>query len=499
LKDGGREGLARTWYQSVKDVLALEGLANLVRRPGFWAILATILLITVPHYEKALAHPAFLVNLMAYLGIGRHAFERILYLAPVVWAGFLFGHRGAVTVSLIVLALMLPHAVFLSSNHLGAIFESSAVFIMGNILAITFSSLRNEKSRRRQLEVTQWDLQASEKKYRGLFENALDAILLHDLEGNIIDANGSAEELIGYRTEEMKKMNVRSFLSQESLDIAHEVRQKLLANESVEQPYEQRMLRKDGGEVIIQVVTSLVVDKSQPVAFQNIARDITEQKRMQENLRLYSKMAIKVQEEERKRVSQELHEDLIQALVVQARELENCAAAIKSLPEAERLRLEKLREYTGSLIQGLSRLGQSLRPPALDHLGLVPALEWLANDVAGQSGIAINVNVLGKPRRLQEDVETLLFRIAQEALNNVWHHSAAAKAEMTIEFGESAARISVNDNGRGSHLPKALSDLARDGKLGLTGIQERVLSFGGSLNVQSQPGEGTSLSIELPS
>ncbi len=471
----------------------------MVRRPGFWVILVTILLITTPHYGEALEPPTFLSHLISYLGINRFAFERILYLAPVVWAGFLFGHRGAVIVSLIVLALMLPQAVFISPNRLGAIFESSAVFIMGNVLAITFASLRNERKRRNQLEVAQRSLQTSEEKYRGLFENALDAILLHNIEGNIIDANRSAEKLLGYQTEDLKKMNVRGFMSQENLDIAHEVGQKLLRNEPVEQPYEQRITRKDESEVIIQVVTSLVFDKGQPVAFQNIARDITDQKRMQENLRLYSEMAAKAQEEERKRISQELHEEVIQDLVVQARELEGFVTTTRNLPAAERLRLEKLRQHTANIIQGLGHLGRSLRPPVLDYLGLMPALEWLANDTAERSGIAINVNVIGKPRRLREEVETLLFRVAQEGLRNVWYHSEAAQAEVSVEFDEHEVRVTVSDRGKGSNLPKPLSDLARDGKLGLAGIQERVLSFGGRVSIQSQLGQGTKLTIGLPS
>lgn len=483
----------------VVSTLSVKEMAKLIRKPGFWVILATILLITIPHYEAALEHPAFLSHLMAYLGIGRYAFERILYLAPVVWAGFLFGHRGAVIVSLIVLALMLPQAIFISSNHVGAIFESCAVFIMGNILAVTFASLGNERKRRSQLEITQWELQTSEEKYRGLFENALDSILVHDLDGNIIDANDSAEKLIGYPAKDLKKMNVRTFLSQESLSIAHQVGQELLKNEPVEQPYEQHITRKDKSELTIQVVTSLVFDKGQSVAFQNIARDITEQKRMQENLRLYSQMAVKAQEEERKRISRELHDEIIQNLVVQARELEGFISTTMNLPEAERRYLEKLQQHTVDLMQGLRRLGQSLRPPVLDYLGLLPALEWLATDITERSGIVINVNVIGTPRRLHEERETLLFRVAQEALRNVWRHSEAAQAEMTVEFSEHEARITVSDNGKGSNLPKALSDLTRDGKLGLTGIQERVLSSGGRLSVQSQPGEGTSLTIRLPS
>jgi len=300
--------------------LSISWLTKVVCKPGFWLIVVLLVLITLPYYEEALEHPTFLTQLTANLGLTRHALERILYLAPIVWAGFLFGWRGAFVTSLVAVALMLPRAIFISLYPTDALFETGAVFIIGNVLAISFDSLRKERKYRTQLEVAHQELQASEQRFRELFENAHDAIWLHDLDGNFITANKAAEKLSGYSMEELCKMNVKSFLSDESLNLARQIRSKLLQNEPVEQPYEQRLLKKDGSEAVVQLATSLVFDRGEPAAFQHIARDITEQKRMQENLRFYLQQVTKAQEEERKRISHELHDETVQALVVLSRQ-----------------------------------------------------------------------------------------------------------------------------------------------------------------------------------
>ena len=140
----------------------------------------------------------------------------------------------------------------------------------------------------------------------------------------------------------------------------------------------------------------------------------------------------------------------------------------------------------------------SNRPIALDRLGLLPALEWLASDVAEYSKIATRVNVLGTERRLPEEVELVLFRITQEAMRNVWRHSQATRAEIKVEFDESKTRITVSDNGKGFNLPETIEDLARDGKLGLAGMQERARLVGGTITIQSELGRGSSITIDIP-
>jgi len=476
----------------------MNWLMGVIRRPGFWFIIVLLALITIPHYEEALGHPAFLTRMMSGLGLDRHAFERILYLAPIVWAGFLFGWRGTLVTSLAAVACMLPRAIFVSQYPIDALFETSAVFIIGNVLAVSFASLRRERDYRTQLEVAHQELQASEEKYRRLFENAHDAIWVQDMNGNILTVNEAAARLTGYDVDRLVHMNVTDFLSEEGLELAREVRHKLLRGEAIQGSYDQRLIRKDGTEALIRLSSSLIRSDEEPVAFQHIARDVTQEKRMQENLRFYLEQVTRAQEEERKRISRELHDETIQALVVLSRQLDTLASSGKGLSEENRLRLEELWQQANNIMQGVRRLSQDLRPAALDRLGLLSALEWLASDVTEYSGIVTKVNVVGTEHRLSEEIELVLFRITQEALRNAWRHSGATKAEITVEYEEGKIRITVSDNGKGFNLPGTLGDLAREGKLGLAGMQERAQLIGATLTVQSQPGKGTSMTLELP-
>ncbi|MGD0779727.1 MAG: PAS domain S-box protein [Dehalococcoidales bacterium] len=346
--------------------------------------------------------------------------------------------------------------------------------------------------------MAQQALKASEERYRNLFENAIDGIWMHDLEGNFITANQAAIKMIGISWDELYNGNARSFLSKESLDLAHRVRSKLLNNEPVEQPYEQRVIRRDGTEAYIQLSTSIIYDKGKPVGFQNIARDITEQKKMNENLHLYLQQATRAQEEERKRISHELHDDTIQALVVLSRQLDALATSSNGLSEEVKKRLEDLWQQTDSVLQGVRRLSQDLRPAAIDRLGLLPAVQWLAEEVTKYSGVATSVSILGKEHRLPEEVAIALFRITQEALRNVWRHSGATKAEIVLQFTDSRTKITISDNGKGFVLDGKIGDLAKQGKLGLAGMQERVQLVGGTIHVQSAPAKGTTITVEAP-
>jgi PAS domain S-box-containing protein len=368
--------------------------------------------------------------------------------------------------------------------------------IAGIVLIISIVSLMRVREYRRKLEAARHELKVSEDSYRYLFENAHDAIWLHDLEGNFIMVNKATQKLTGNSAAELIQMNVKSFLSEESLDLAHQIRKKLLNNQVVEQPYEQHFFRRDGSEVYIQLTTSLVFDKGKPVAFHHIARDITEQRKMNENLRFYLQHATKAQEEERKRISHELHDDTIQSLVVLSRQLDTLANDQK-LSGDNRARLEELWHQTDSILQGVRRLSQDLRPAALDRLGLLPAVELLTQEVTRYSSVATKVNLLGKEHRLPEEVAIALFRITQEALRNIWRHSGATRAEVTIDFTDGRTKIIVSDNGRGFQIPEKISDLAKQDKLGLAGMQERAQLVGGTLIVQSQLGKGTTITVEL--
>ncbi len=341
-------------------------------------------------------------------------------------------------------------------------------------------------------------LQASEERFRQIFENAHDAIWVHDMEGNIISANEAAARLTGYDVDTLLHMNVRSFLTDEGLEIARDIRKKLLGNEPVVQPYEQKLVTKAGTEAVLKLTTNLITSDGKPVGFQHIARDVTREKRLQESLRYYLGQITKAQEEERKRIARELHDETIQALVVLARRIDEIASGDRGISEYKKILLENLRDQIESIIRDVRRLSQDLRPPALDTLGLIPALEGLASDVEKHSGIDINVKVCGAVRRFSSEVELILFRIVQEALRNVWRHSGATNAEVVVEFDTNETKITIRDNGRGFEVPDMVGDLLKDGRMGLAGMQERIQLLNGSLRIESQRGMGTTIVARVP-
>jgi len=341
------------------------------------------------------------------------------------------------------------------------------------------------------------ELKISEKKYRDLFENASDAIWVHDLEGNILAVNKAFERLTGYGREELSSMKASEILSERGLGAVREMERRLLSGEAVDHSFEVVLIKKGGAEAIIELQTTLVATGGQPSGFQHTGRDVTEEKRMQENLRFYVQHITKAQEEERKRIARELHDDTAQALVALSRQLEKLTL-IDGRPLDEYLILvEELRQQTDAILQEVRRFSQDLRPSILDDLGLLPALEFLADDLT-RSGIDTRVRVVGEARRLSPETELVLFRIVQEALRNVRRHSQASRSEVAIEFSETKTMVSIGDNGRGFELPKRVGDLATTGKLGLAGMQERARLLGGTLTLESQLGAGTKVVVEVP-
>jgi len=341
-------------------------------------------------------------------------------------------------------------------------------------------------------------LHKSEKSFRDLFESAYDAIWVHDLEGNIQTANEAAAKLSGYPVEELLGKNVRSFLDDESLNLAREVGDKLTRQQPVDMPYEQRLVRKNGSEAICMVNTNLITSDGKPKGFQNIARDVTEEKRMQENLRYYLQQITKAQEEERKRIAHELHDSTAQALIAQLHQLESLLQDKVRLPVRKAKSLWVFYEQTRDILQEVRRFSRDLRPSILDDLGLMPALEWVTGELKNEYGTEVSLNVAGNERRFSPEVELVLFRIVQEALRNIGKHAQALRAEVKVKFDVKKVVVTISDDGVGFQPPESLGELSRIGKLGLAGMQERAQLIGGKLTLQSKVGKGTIVTIEAP-
>jgi signal transduction histidine kinase len=215
-------------------------------------------------------------------------------------------------------------------------------------------------------------------------------------------------------------------------------------------------------------------------------------------MRFYARKITRSQEDERKRIAQELHDDTIQALIAISRRLEALASYSASLSEPAMRSLEQAQDLTRSSIRDLRRFLHNLRPPILDHLGLIAALEGLAGDLMENDSVDAQVEVDGDIVRLVPEVELEVFRIVQEALSNVRRHSGASRVNVRIKFRHGLLRVVVIDDGRGFEPSKRVSDLLAAERLGLIGMYERARTLGGTLSVQSKLGRGTTVTLEVP-
>lgn len=220
--------------------------------------------------------------------------------------------------------------------------------------------------------------------------------------------------------------------------------------------------------------------------------------RYQAGMRDYIAAVTLAQEEERKRLARELHDETVQALIALGQRIEMAQKALDKDPERTRQRLAELSALAHATQQEVRRFSRALRPLYLEDLGFVPALEMLAQEVEQQSGLSVSVRIEGAVRRLALDLELTAYRIAQEGLNNVVRHAQAKTACLNVTFAEAELILRLQDDGRGFEPPLNPAELAHTGHFGLMGIRERALLFGGRLEVRSKPGEGTTLEVFLP-
>ncbi len=475
---------------------ATRRLWGAIRSLELWVAIAMFMVAIPIHYPEHLLPFLQIEEPGSVLGLERHAIERIFILLPITYVGFLFGIRAGLVASGISLAIMLPRAVFISAERADALVDVSAVTTVGVVINFGFERIRRERERRRLMAD---QLQLSEERYREIFDNAHDAIWVQDMDGRITMANRACAEVTGYSPEELVGMRAREFLSKESLDKAREVRQRLLADQTIDGSYEQEIIKRDGTPARLWLTTSLITSNGQPKAFHLIARDITEQTRLQQNLRFYLQHFTRAQEHERQRIARELHDETAQSLLLTAQRLDRLGS--NRARETATNRAEEMKDLRGEVLQTLAnlrRLTQDLRPRILDDLGLVPALEWLADDLPNQYGVEASVEVDDALPELSQEAQLLLFRIAQEALRNAGRHSGATRAAISLRVCGDRIKMTVKDDGRGFKLPKDISDLATTGKLGLLGMYERARLLCGSFDIRSEPGQGTTVLVELP-
>ena len=252
--------------------------------------------------------------------------------------------------------------------------------------------------------------------------------------------------------------------------------------------------RRDGKRIHIESRAVAFFDSAGTrLGYVSVNRDITERRHAEETIRALLNDVITAQEEERRRIARELHDETAQALtalLVGLRSVEQ-STGIEQAREAA----GALRASVASALESVKRIARGLRPSILDDLGLEEALERLGAEMTRAHGFSVDVQVTGSHLpRLPEPTEVALYRIAQEALTNVGKHAASKAVSVLVHRDNVTVRLVVEDDGRGFDVADSLSA----GQLGLVGMRERAHLVRGSMTVESSPGKGTTIGIIVP-
>ncbi len=219
----------------------------------------------------------------------------------------------------------------------------------------------------------------------------------------------------------------------------------------------------------------------------------------QQALQGYIGAITRAQEDERRRLARELHDETIQELIALDHRVQFLSMESDNDQGGDYAReLQALHHAIQHAIQGVRRTTRALRPIYLEDLGLAPAVEMLTKDIEAEVGIPVRFSLEGTPRRLDPEVELALYRIVQEALNNIARHARATQVEVRLDFEASRVIATIQDDGVGFELPRGSTSLATLGHYGMIGMQERADLVGGRLEINSVPGEGTTVTVSVP-
>jgi two-component system sensor histidine kinase UhpB len=353
----------------------------------------------------------------------------------------------------------------------------------------------------RELERAEMALRESEERFRTIVEQSPISIQVMTPDGWTVQVNRAWEELWGVTAADVRNYNMLHDEQANSLGMMPHV-ERGFAGEMVTMPpvaYHTPETLKTGRKRWFQArIYPVKGDRDEIRNVIMMYEDITERQWATEDLQKLSAELMNAQEAERKRISQELHDELGQALTAMRI---NLAALEKDLSLGLPTSRNKLSE-TGVLVdetlEHVRELSHALRPTMLDELGLVPTLRWYVNRYAERLGIEVEFEAMDLGDRPAAEIETALYRIVQEALTNIAKHAQARRVHLRLSRQESKVTALIEDDGIGFDVQKRMAADAPGSGAGLFGMRERVALWGGTFTIQSRPDQGTRLFVELP-
>jgi PAS domain S-box-containing protein len=355
-----------------------------------------------------------------------------------------------------------------------------------------------------QIKRTEEALRVSQQKYQRIVETANEGIWVRDTKARTIFANKVLAEMLGCRPEEMLGRLVSDFIFKADLP---SYRRRMEARRQGENDiYERRFRRKDGTGCWCQVSASPLKDDRGRYAgafamLTNITlRKETEEalKRSEEKFRFLSGQLIQAQENERKRIAVELHDEVGQSLIGLKFQLVNFDKKLRADQNPLKNEIIRISKYIDEMTGSVRRLSRDLRPAVLEHLGLKEALQWLFEDFSKKFNIPIHYDTVIPNYSFPREREITIFRIFQEALANIGKHGRATRISIALDQNGEEGVFSIKDNGTGFSLRNIRRRPPDETGLGLTAMQERAEFAGGLFEIRSQVKKGTRITFRIP-
>ena len=442
---------------------AVDRLRLPVRSGRFWIVQAGVLIVAfldeivldVFHFLPPFEIPRSTVTL--------------LLLIPVIYAALNFGVHGAVGTALWATALMCPDWLFINGvTPTNAWTEIGNLAILNAVAVIVGQRVEHEGQARLRAEGALRASEVAESRYRALFDEQHAPVLVTDAAGVVTEANAAAASLLG---PDAPGRLLSDLVGTPVTSILDGVVTRLPVGDRVFVP-KARTLDVGSSERLIQIV--LV--------------DLTEEAHRAREQQAYATHLLTVQEDERRILAQDLHDDPVQTLTYLVRMLESLGDDPRLPPDLAPLVLRD-GELAAEVVDALRTVIYGLRPPVLDDLGAVAALRQLVAEVRTRHGIVIQLQVSGDQVRLSDQCELTVYRVAQEALSNVVRHAHAKHTRVDLHFGDQVV-LTVTDDGCG--IPATgITPVGSGGGLGLIGMRERVNLIGGSLEIRTRKPHGT--------
>jgi signal transduction histidine kinase len=420
-----------------------------------------------------------------------------VFLVPVLYASVTFGLFGGVLVASVSAVATVPWAVqsLRQTNLVGAWYDVVQVVVLLVVAYFVGRTVRAERAAREAAERSRQDHLLAEIRYRDLFETNSQPIFLVDLAGVVSEANVAAEDLFGHGPGSLVGAALPQLIGEGAFAAVRSG-----------DPYAGTVGVPDGSGgpgPMYRPAARMVTLDGQPM-LQVVLQDVTEDARRRQRAQAYAADVVRGQEDERRRIAQELHDGPLQTLVHICRMIDGVAAGgLTALRPRERAvtdgipTLAQLRAATESVVTEVRQISRGLRPTLLDDLGLMAALERLCDNVEHRAGVAASLRLEGTIPALTPAAELTVYRIAQEALSNVDQHAGASSVEVTLSVVGDRLQLRITDDGEGFDQ-RAGDAAAVEGSLGLPGMLERAELVGGTVQVRSRPGEGTTVVVSIP-